>query len=83
MSTMHKVEGYSNLRKDGYSGGVINVDKNSYIAHQNAKRLALQQLQEKQELKYEVESMRDEINNIKEQVSDIKLLLVQLINKGQ
>jgi len=83
MSTLQKVEGYSNLRKDSYSGGIVNIDKNSYTNHQNAKRMALQQLYEKQEMKTEVAGMKEEINNIKEQVSDIKQLLMQLINKGQ
>lgn len=83
MNTLHKVEGYSNLRKDAYSGGVINVDKSSYEAHQNAKRLALQQLYEKQELKSDVETMKGEINNIKGELSDIKGLLMQILNKGQ
>ena len=83
MNTLQKVEGYSNLRKDAYSGGVINVDRSSYEYHQNAKRLALQQIQEKQELKSNVEVMQGEINNIKGELSDIKGLLVQILNKGQ
>jgi len=83
MSVLQKVEGYSNLRKDSYSGGIVNVDKNSYQSHQNAKRLAMQQLYEKEQMKSEVQDMKEEINNIKEQVSDIKSLLIQLINKGQ
>ena len=80
---LQKVEGYSNLRKDSYSGGIVNVDKTSYVNHQNAKLLAMQQLHEKQEMKNEVVTLREEINSIKEQVSDIKSLLMQLINKGQ
>jgi seryl-tRNA synthetase len=80
---LHKVEGFYNLRKDTYSGGIVNVDKNSYQAHQNAKSLAMKQLQEKQELKSDVESMKDEINNIKGELTDIKGLLLQILNKGQ
>lgn len=83
MTVLHKVEGHTNLRKDLYSGGIINVDKNSYNSYQNTKRLALQQLQEKHQIKEDVKDLRNEINNIKEQVSDIKDLLMQLINKGQ
>jgi hypothetical protein len=83
MSSLHKVEGYSNLRKDTYSGGVVNVDKTSYQAHQNAKRIAMQQLVEKEHLKTKVEVMGDEINNIKGELTEIKGLLMQILNKGQ
>ena len=83
MNTLQKVEGYNNLRKDSYSGGVVNVDKNSYLAHQNAKRVALQQIMEKEHLKAEVETMGVEINNIKGELTEIKGLLMQILNKGQ
>ena len=83
MNMLQKVEGYSNLRKDSYSGGIVNVDKTSYKNHQNAKLVAMQQLHEKQELKSDVASLKEEINSINEQVSEIKSLLMQLINKGQ
>lgn len=83
MSGLHKVEGYSNLRKDTYSGGVVNVDKTSYLAHQSAKRIAMQQLLEKEQMKNQVETMSDEINNIKGELTEIKGLLMQILNKGQ
>lgn len=83
MSELHKVEGFSSLRKDPLSKGVVNVDTQSYAAHQQAKRIALQQLQEKQNIKADVDNMRGEINNIKGELTDIKLMLMQLINKGQ
>lgn len=83
MSSLQKVEGYSNLRKDSYSGGVVNIDKNSYLAHQNAKRVALQQLMEKEQVKNQVETMSVEINNIKGELTEIKGLLMQILNKGQ
>lgn len=83
MNTLQKVEGFNNLRKDSYSGGVVNVDTQAFTAHQNAKKLALQQLLEKEEMKNDVQSMRGEINNIKGELTDIKVLLMQLINKGQ
>lgn len=83
MSELQKVEGYANLMKDSYSGGVVNVDKTSYTAHQNAKRVALQQMLEKKEIRAEVETVKEEINSIKGELADIKTLLMQLINKGQ
>lgn len=83
MSGLQKVEGFSNLRKDSYSGGVVNVDKNSYTLHQNAKRLAMQQMLEKEQMKSQVQSMGEEINNIKGELSEIKGLLMQILNKGQ
>lgn len=83
MSELQKVDGFYNLRKDPYSGGVVNVDKNAFTAHQNAKKMALQQLHEKQEMKSEIEQVNAEINNIKGELTDIKVMLMQLINKGQ
>jgi hypothetical protein len=83
MSNLQKIEGFSSLRKDPLSKGVVNVDMNAYNAHQTAKRLAMQQLKEKEALQSDVESMRGEINNIKGELTDIKLMLMQLINKGQ
>jgi hypothetical protein len=83
MSDMQKVEGFSSLMKDPLSKGVVNVDAAAFTAHQNAKRLALQQLKEKEVLKSDVDNMRSEINNIKGELTDIKVMLMQLINKGQ
>lgn len=81
--TLLRVEGYSNLRKDKTTGGVINVDREAYLAHKQARQMALQQMEEKKLLKDSVSSLEGEINNMKNELTDIKSMLVQLLNKGQ
>lgn len=83
MSGLAKVEGYSNLRKDLSSGGVINIDASGYQAHKTAKRNMMVQIQEKKQLQDSVASLEGEINNIKDELSDIKVLLTKILNKGQ
>ena len=83
MNELVKVDGYSNLRKDLSSGGVVNVDRSSYQTHKNARRNMLTQQTEKQQLQETVVSLEGEINNIKDELTDIKVLLTKLLNKGQ
>ena len=43
------IEGYSNLKKDTTSGGVVNVDKRGYQTYQNNRIKALQKVQEQKQ----------------------------------
>jgi len=76
------IEGYSNLKKDTSSGGVVNVDKRGYNSYLNNKRIALQKLQEQSQAKQEVEGLQSEINTMKEDILEIKSLLIKLLEKG-
>jgi len=76
------VEGYSSFKKDTTSGGVINVDKRGYKSYMNNKRIALQKIQEQIQSHEEVVSLQTEINTMKGEISEIKSLLIQLLEKG-
>lgn len=76
-----KIEGYQNLRKDPSTGGVINVDKRSYDSYMLAKNSASKQVEERKATQESISGLQDEINNIKNDLSEIKGILMSLINK--
>jgi hypothetical protein len=80
--SLAKVEGFSNLRKDTSNGGVVNVDKGAYQAHLARKRVNASKALQEQAMQDKVASLQNEINTIKSDVSDIKDLLMQLLQKG-
>ena len=69
-----KVEHYPELRRDEWSKGITNVDNDAYTKYMNG---ALARKNRNQTL----EEHSKEINNIKEDVSDIKDMLQQLLSK--
>ena len=68
-----KVEHHPELARDEYSKAVTNIDNDSYIKYMNG---ALARKQRNAIL----ESNTEEINNLKEDVSEIKDMLRQLIS---
>ncbi len=62
-----KVEGHTNLVRDEESHAIINTDVEQY-------RLTMRRRQM-------LRTQRDEINSLKNDMSEIKLLLKELINK--
>ena len=75
------VEGYTNLKKDTSSGGVVNVDKRSYNDYLSTRNIVKQRRLEEENTRISVESLQNEINNIKGDLNDIKTLLMTLVNK--
>ena len=69
-----KVEHHTELARDEYSKAVTNIDNDSYTNYMNG---AMARKQRNAIL----ESNTEEINNLKEDVSEIKDMLRQLINK--
>lgn len=80
--TLLNVEGYSNLKKDTASGGVINVDKNSYESYIATKNIAKRNIQQQKVDREAVLDLQQQINNINTDLSQIRELLVQLV-KGK
>ncbi len=76
------VEGYKNLKKDTSSGGVVNVDSRGYKTYLENKKLALQQHEEQRQTQSSVVQLQQEINTIKNDMNDIKSILMQLLEKG-
>ena len=68
-----KVESHPELRRDEYSKGITNIDNDAYSKYMNG---ALARKQRNAAL----ESNTEEINNLKEDVSEIKDMLRQLIS---
>ena len=69
-----KVEHHPELRRDEYSKAITNVDNDAYTNYMNG---AIKRKQRNQTL----EEHSREINTIKEDVSDIKDMLQQLLSK--
>ena len=69
-----KVEHHPELRRNEYSKGITNVDNDAYTKYMNGA------LARKNRAKT-LEEHSKEINNIKEDVSDIKDMLQQLLSK--
>ena len=69
-----KVESHPELRRDEWSKGITNVDTDAYTNYMNG---ATKRKQRNQTL----EEHSREINTIKEDVSDIKDMLRQILSK--
>ena len=80
--SLAQVEGFSSLRKDTASGGVINVDNRSYEAHRAQKIAAIRNINQQKAAQESVEKLQNEINTIKTDLVDIRTMLAQLLQKG-
>ena len=69
-----KVEGHPELERDEYSKGITNVDNDAYKKY-------MRSAVTRKERNAILENNTKEINNLKEDVSEIKDMLRQLINK--
>lgn len=80
--SLEKVEGFSSLRKDTASGGVVNVDSQTFKNYKSQRMAAMQKFEENKATIQTVSSLKEEINSLKSDLSDIKQILVKLIEKG-
>ena len=69
-----KVESHPELRRDEYSKGVTNIDNDAYTKY-------MQGAITRKERNATLESNTEEINNLKEDMLEIKDMLRQLISK--
>ncbi len=76
------VEGYNNFKKDTSSGGIVNVDKNSYESYKLSKNIAQRNLQQQKAAQESVINLQNQINTINDDLVDIKNMLLQLLQKG-
>jgi predicted transcriptional regulator len=74
MSRRIQVEGHANLVRDANSGAIINTSTSEYITYMNVQR-------KKSEEKSKMMSMCDELNSLKDEMSDIKSMLRQILEK--
>ena len=80
--SLAQIEGFSSLRKDTANGGVVNIDTKMYETHKSQKMLALRNMQQQKSTQDTVSNMQQEINTIKNDMNDIKSMLIQLLEKG-
>ena len=64
---MIPVEGHKNLYRDEKSGAIINTDSHGFSQYKKSKRMKLTQ--------------REELNNMKKDIEEIKFLLKQIASK--
>lgn len=71
---MYNVEDRIDLKRDPASGAIINVDTDAYMAAVSASK-------NRQVSKKQLEDNTNDINSIKEEVSEIKDMMKQLLNR--
>jgi hypothetical protein len=81
MSNLVKVEGYSGLMKDPNTGAVVNTDKRSYLEHRAAMLSAKNRAKEQVCLKETVEDLQHDVISLKQDINEIKQLLINLVGK--
>ena len=69
-----KVEGHPELERDEYSKGITNIDNDAYSKY-------MQGATARKERNITLRNNTEEINNLKEDVSEIKDMLRQIISK--
>ena len=69
-----KVEHHPELRRDEWSKGITNVDNDAYTNYMNGAVA-------RKNRNATLESNTEEINNLKEDMSEVKDMLRQLLNK--
>ena len=68
------VEGRSGLYRDSDSTAIINRDKKAYIDYMKRKKIA-------ESKNDELDQMKEDLNNVKSELGDIKGLLSTLVQK--
>lgn len=75
MNKLIPVEGRPNLYRDKNSGAIINTDRTAYERH-------MKQLELSKQEKNRIDKIESDVEMIKENLSEIKDLIVNLINKS-
>ena len=73
MNQFLKVEGHSSLVRDTATGAILNNNKSEYEEYLDRKRRA-------EAREAEISQHTEDINNIKNELQDIKKLLIQLVS---
>ena len=68
-----RVEGYQNLYRDEETGAIVNTDSTSYELYVSSR---------KRRLDYK-KNQQNEIENLKSEVSEIKSMLMELLNESR
>lgn len=71
-----KIEGHPDLRRDTTTNAIMNTNQNAYETY-----LAMSQV--KQDEKNKVESLERDLDTIKDEISQVKTLIQDLINASR
>lgn len=74
LSELLRVDGHTGLARDPRSGAVLNINKTEAKRARDIKKMRIEK--EKQDTK-----LREEVNELKSDVQDIKSMLSQLVEK--
>ena len=69
MAEQHKIKDAMDMRRDSFSSGVISIDNNALEAYKKRKNQSRK-----------IETLTDDINTIKDEMKELKSLLVQMVN---
>ncbi len=70
---MERVKDHGDLMRDPHSNSIVNVNKSEYQKYIISRNLKKQKVEK-------VQSIEDEVANMKSDISEIKLLLKELLN---
>lgn len=75
MSNRHiQIEGSQTLVRERYSGGIVNTSTSEYQTYMSVQR-------GKQSQRIKMQTMCDELNTLKDEMSEIKSMLRQILEK--
>lgn len=74
-SSLIPVEGHDGLYRDLKSNAVVNTDEDSYLKY-------VSQRNKKREQEIKLETAEKDINDLKLEITEIKNLLLELVNKN-
>ena len=76
MSQFYKVKGNPSLVRDISSNAIINMNNSDYVNYLKSQNIELQK-------QNKAKQQEDDINNLKEDISEIKYLLMKLIKDNK
>lgn len=71
---IQKVKDFPHLAKDTQNGGVINTDKQGFREYKQVQRNMMKKIQE-------TECMKDELNTLRQEVSNMRSILEKLASR--
>ena len=74
MSKHIRIEGSETLVRERYSGGIINTSSSEYQTYMSVQK-------GKQAQKAQIQNMCSEINTLKNEMSDIKSMLIKILRE--
>lgn len=71
-----KVEGHTHLKRDPYTNSIVNTNMSEYQEYLNKRN-------KKSEDNHKIQNLERDLDNIKNDINDIKSMLMEFINGSQ